>query len=75
MKLIKIDTALKSLKKLNEEIRYADCFTEKQFTAGLIAFGRARNQIRNKSTMPTKTSSATSSKAAAACGSTGNAFR
>jgi mannose-6-phosphate isomerase-like protein (cupin superfamily) len=38
MKLIKIDTALKSLKKLNEEIRYADCFSDKQFTAGLIAF-------------------------------------
>ena len=38
MKLIKITTALKSLKKLNEEIRYADCFSDKQFTAGLIAF-------------------------------------
>ena len=38
MKLIKINTALKSLKKLNEEIRYADCFSDKQFTAGLIAF-------------------------------------
>ena len=38
MKTIKIDIALKGLKKLNEEIRYADCFAGKQFTAGLIAF-------------------------------------
>ena len=38
MKLIKISQALRSLKKLNDEIRYADCFGEKQFTSGLIAF-------------------------------------
>jgi quercetin dioxygenase-like cupin family protein len=38
MKLIKIDSALKGLKKLNDEIRYADCFAAKEFTAGLIAF-------------------------------------
>ena len=40
MKLIKINSALKRLKKLNNEIRYADCFSEKQFTSGLIAFRR-----------------------------------
>jgi quercetin dioxygenase-like cupin family protein len=33
-----LSTALKGLKKLNEEIRYVDCFADKQFTAGLIAF-------------------------------------
>jgi len=38
MKLIKISQALRSLKKLSDEIRYADCFGEKQFTSGLIAF-------------------------------------
>jgi mannose-6-phosphate isomerase-like protein (cupin superfamily) len=38
MKLIKLDSALKRLKKLNDEIRYADCFADKQFTAGIIAF-------------------------------------
>ena len=38
MKLIRINAALKGLKKLNDEIRYADCFSDKQFTAGLIAF-------------------------------------
>jgi mannose-6-phosphate isomerase-like protein (cupin superfamily) len=38
MKVIKINAALKGLKKLNDEIRYADCFSDKQFTAGLIAF-------------------------------------
>ena len=38
MKIVKISQALKGLKKLNDEIRYADCFAGKQFTAGLIAF-------------------------------------
>ena len=38
MKVVKIVGALKRLKKLNDEIRYADCFSDKQFTAGLIAF-------------------------------------
>lgn len=43
MKVIKINTALKGLKKLNDEIRYADCFADKQFTAGLIAFRPSKN--------------------------------
>lgn len=43
MKLIKINTALKGLKKLNDEIRYADCFAAKQFTSGLIAFRPTKN--------------------------------
>jgi mannose-6-phosphate isomerase-like protein (cupin superfamily) len=38
MKVLKISTALKQLKNINDEIRYADCFKEKQFTTGLIAF-------------------------------------
>lgn len=38
MKIVRISQALKRLKKLNEEIRYADCFEAKQFTSGLIAF-------------------------------------
>ena len=38
MKVFRIDSILKRLKNLNEEIRYADCFADKQFTAGLIAF-------------------------------------
>lgn len=38
MKIIKINSALKALKKINDEIRYADCFKENQFTSGLIAF-------------------------------------
>ena len=38
MKLIRISQALRSLKKLSDEIRYADCFGEKQFTSGLIVF-------------------------------------
>lgn len=38
MKLIQLNSALKRLKTLNDEIRYADCFADKQFTAGLIAF-------------------------------------
>jgi mannose-6-phosphate isomerase-like protein (cupin superfamily) len=38
MKIVTISTQLKRLKNLNDEIRYADCFADKQFTAGLIAF-------------------------------------
>lgn len=38
MKTARIHQALKRLKKINDEISYADCFKEKQFTAGLIAF-------------------------------------
>lgn len=44
MKVVRINSQLKRLKKLNDEIRYADCFADEQFTAGLIAFrptGRA----------------------------------
>jgi mannose-6-phosphate isomerase-like protein (cupin superfamily) len=43
MKIIKINAALKGLKKINDEIRYVNCFEEKQFTSGLIAFRAARN--------------------------------
>jgi len=43
MKIVTISQALKHLKKLNDEIRYADCFSEKQFTSGLIAFRRNKN--------------------------------
>jgi quercetin dioxygenase-like cupin family protein len=49
MKVIKLQTALKKLPKLNDEIRYRSCFEEKQFTSGLIAFrprkGGDRKQI------------------------------
>ena len=38
MKVISLQTALKRLPKLNNEIRYRSCFEEKQFTSGLIAF-------------------------------------
>ena len=38
MKVVKIRAALKHLKKLSDEIRYAECFEAKQFTSGLIAF-------------------------------------
>jgi quercetin dioxygenase-like cupin family protein len=43
MKIVRISQALKGLKNLNQEIRYADCFTEKQFTSGLIAFKPSKN--------------------------------
>ena len=48
MKIIKINSALKSLKKLNDEIRHADCFREKTFTSGLIAFRPAKNSDRRQ---------------------------
>jgi quercetin dioxygenase-like cupin family protein len=43
MKVVKIPTALKSLKRINDEIRYADCFKTEQFTSGLIAFRPSKN--------------------------------
>ena len=38
MKIVTINSALKRLKQLNEEIRYADCLATRRFTGGLIAF-------------------------------------
>jgi quercetin dioxygenase-like cupin family protein len=43
MKIIKINSALKRLRKVNHEIRYQSCFEEKQFTTGLIAFRPQKN--------------------------------
>ena len=43
VKSVKIHQALKRLKKINNEIRYANCFDEKQFTSGLIAFRSTKN--------------------------------
>lgn len=43
MKIITISQALKSLKTINDEIRYADCFKTDQFTSGLIAFRPSKN--------------------------------
>lgn len=48
MKVFKINAALKRLRKLNEEIRYADCFEAKQFTSGLIAFRPAGSADRKQ---------------------------
>jgi quercetin dioxygenase-like cupin family protein len=42
-KIVRIGDALKRMAKLNEEIRYADCFEAKQFTSGLIAFRPTKN--------------------------------
>src|SRR6266403_2151062 len=38
MTVFKVRAALKRLKNLNTEIRYADCFAGKHFTSGLIVF-------------------------------------
>ena len=43
MNVIKINAALKRLKKISPEIRYVNCFEEKQFTSGLIAFRPTKN--------------------------------
>jgi quercetin dioxygenase-like cupin family protein len=48
MKIIKINTALKDLKKITDEIRYADCFKEETFTSGLIAFKPTKNSDRKQ---------------------------
>ena len=43
MKVIRLQTALKRLPKLNDEIRYKNCFQAKTFTSGLIAFSPNKN--------------------------------
>ena len=48
MKIIKINSALKDLKKITDEIRYADCFKEENFTSGLIAFKPTKNSDRKQ---------------------------
>jgi mannose-6-phosphate isomerase-like protein (cupin superfamily) len=48
MKVLRIKTVLKRIKNLNEEIRYASCFDEKQFTSGLIAFRPTKNSDRKQ---------------------------
>jgi mannose-6-phosphate isomerase-like protein (cupin superfamily) len=42
MKIVKISAALKRLRKINDEIRYASCIEENNFTSGLIAFKRTK---------------------------------
>ena len=42
MKIVKIDVALKRLKKINNEIRYTGCFESKHFNSGLIAFSASK---------------------------------
>ena len=44
MKVVRIGAALKRLKRLNDEIRYAECFETGQFTSGLIAFRPAKSR-------------------------------
>ena len=42
MKIVKISAALRRLRKINDEIRYASCIEENAFTSGLIAFKRTK---------------------------------
>jgi mannose-6-phosphate isomerase-like protein (cupin superfamily) len=46
--IVNIRDARKRLKKINQEIRYANCFDEKQFTSGLIAFLPTKNSDRKQ---------------------------
>ena len=46
MKVVKLNAALRSLRKINEEIRYASFFDEKQFSAGVIVFDPIDNSDR-----------------------------
>ena len=54
MKAVRISEALKRLKRLNEEIRYTDCFNEGQFSSGLIAFSPKKQSNRKQITHPDK---------------------
>ena len=48
MKVLRINTVLKHSKNLNNEIRYANCFDEKHFTSGLIAFRPTKDSGRKQ---------------------------
>jgi quercetin dioxygenase-like cupin family protein len=48
VKAVKINQVLKRLKKISPEIRYVNCFEEKQFTSGLIAFRPTKNSDRKQ---------------------------
>lgn len=48
MKVIHLNTALKKLNKLNDEIRHADCFKTDRFTSGLIAFHSTNKSDRKQ---------------------------
>jgi hypothetical protein len=43
MKILKLGEILRSLKKINDEIDYTDCFKSGHFTSGVIAFRPTKN--------------------------------
>src|SRR6266545_2419033 len=43
MKVLRIKSQLRRLKKISPELSYANCFKEKQFTTVLIAFRSTKN--------------------------------
>jgi quercetin dioxygenase-like cupin family protein len=48
MKIVKIDVALKRLRKINNEIHYTGCFESKHFNSGLIAFSPSKTSDSNQ---------------------------
>jgi len=48
MKIINLATALKRLKRLNDEMSYAECFKRKTFSSGLIIFRPIKRPVRNQ---------------------------
>jgi len=44
MKVVRIGAALKRLKKINDEVRYGECFGSERFTSGVIAFRPTRSR-------------------------------
>jgi mannose-6-phosphate isomerase-like protein (cupin superfamily) len=48
MKTVNLSAIRKQLKKINEEIRYKNCFEEQQFSTGVIAFGPAKESDRRQ---------------------------
>jgi mannose-6-phosphate isomerase-like protein (cupin superfamily) len=48
VKTIRISQAFQRLRKVNDEIRYVDCFKEGKFTSGLIAFRPTKTSDRKQ---------------------------
>jgi quercetin dioxygenase-like cupin family protein len=54
MKVVKLQTALRRLKPISEEIRYRECVSGSGFTTGLISFARKKQSDAKQISHPDK---------------------
>jgi quercetin dioxygenase-like cupin family protein len=54
MKVVKLQTALRGLKPINEEIRYKECASGSGFTTGVISFSQRKKSDAKQISHPDK---------------------